>query len=215
MTERVAKSLEVLRLQINALSPNRDKSSDGGLGDEAHRSRPSDHNPNAKGVGTARDFTHDPAHGIDSEKLAEALLATRDPRIKYVISNNKIASGSAGPSPWQWRKYTGSNPHNKHVHISVLANKADEDKQWDLSGLKITSDHHAAPVIPQRPVLRLGSRGQDVIDLHTLLNKNGVPISAEFDQETKDAVKKFQVNHQLVADGIVGKYTWDKLEEKK
>jgi hypothetical protein len=96
MAWRMAKSLDALLAKVNALSPNRDKSSDGGIGNAEHASRDSDHNPwvtdGAMGVVTARDFTNDPAHGMSSEELAEALRAAKDERIKYVISNKKIAS---------------------------------------------------------------------------------------------------------------------------
>src|SRR5678810_275459 len=125
MTWRMAKSLDVLLAQINALSPNRDKSSDGGIGNAEHASRTSDHNPwvmdGEVGVVTARDFTNDPAHGIVSEELAEALRAARDPRIKYIISNRKIAASypTLGKEAWEWRPYTGANPHNHHCHVSV------------------------------------------------------------------------------------------------
>jgi hypothetical protein len=99
MTWRVAKSLDQLLRQINALSPNRDRSSDGAIGNEAHASRNSDHNPwvhdaEGNGIVTARDFTNDPKHGIVSDEIAKKLIASRDDRIKYVISNSKIASGS-------------------------------------------------------------------------------------------------------------------------
>ena len=98
MTYRVATSLEVLREQINRIAPNRDKSSDGGIGDEAHASRSSDHNPwvveNGIGIVTARDFTNDPNHGMDSHQLALALVASRDERIKYVIDHGRICSGT-------------------------------------------------------------------------------------------------------------------------
>ena len=63
---RLAKSLDVLRNQVNAQAPTRSKACDGTIGDQAHSSRASDHNPNAKGVVQAQDFTHDPAGGFDS-----------------------------------------------------------------------------------------------------------------------------------------------------
>ena len=116
---RIARAIEVLREQLNEAAPNRSKASDGGIGDAAHAASKSDHNPNSKGVVRARDYTHDPADGLDSYKLAEHLRLKQDVRIKYVISNRKIFSGPAGPSPWVWRSYNGKNPHDAHVHVSV------------------------------------------------------------------------------------------------
>lgn len=131
-TWRVAKSLEVLRDQVNKLYPNRSKSSDGTIGDEAHQATVSDHNPNANGVVTALDLTHDPAHGFDSYAFAETLRLSRDPRIKYIISNSRIFSKII--SPWVWRKYTGTNPHDEHVHISVGDNY-DDVTPWKLDSV--------------------------------------------------------------------------------
>jgi hypothetical protein len=134
---RKAKSIETLLAQVNARWPDRDKSSDGWLGDTSHQTRKSDHNPNSVGVVQAYDFTNDPASGLDSEKLAEALLASRDPRIKYVISNKKIAASYAtgGAAAWTWRPYSGANAHNKHCHVSVSDDPAkyDDPKQWNLA----------------------------------------------------------------------------------
>src|SRR5215472_9581086 len=60
---RVAKSLARLRTQINDAFPQRSKSSDGTIGDAAHASRSSDHNPwivdDGIGVVSAFDVTHD------------------------------------------------------------------------------------------------------------------------------------------------------------
>lgn len=140
MAWRIAKSLDKLRSQINAKYPKRDKSSDGVIGDEAHASRSSDHNPWVKdgktGVVTGMDITNDPKNGMASNDLAEALLASRDPRIKYIISNARIGSGDAGPSPWVWRKYSGANAHRHHVHISVKPEKPayDSVKPWSFEG---------------------------------------------------------------------------------
>jgi hypothetical protein len=120
----IAPSLEQLRAQLNALAPKRSTASDGGIGDAAHATRASDHNPwwvvGDQPYVTARDFTHDPAGGLDCRWLAERLEASRDQRIKYVIWNRQIMAGAAGPSPWVWRPYAGSNPHNKHLHLSVV-----------------------------------------------------------------------------------------------
>lgn len=132
MAWRLAKSLETLRAQVNAHAPKRDKNYDGTIGDEAHASRSSDHNPNSSNVVTAMDITHDPGDGVDAGAIAEALRLSRDPRIKYVISNARIFSSLV--SPWEWRRYTGSNAHRAHVHVSVMGTSKlwDDTKPWSL-----------------------------------------------------------------------------------
>lgn len=131
MAWRVARSLNVLLAQINAAAPRRSKLSDGSIGDARHSSRLSDHNPDAGGVVRARDFTHDPTGGFDAHAFAERLRQSRDPRIKYVISNGRIFAGNAGPSPWVWRKYNGTNKHTKHAHVSVISGaSADFETPW-------------------------------------------------------------------------------------
>lgn len=140
MSWYVAQSLEVLRKQFNETYPNRSKASDGGIGDAAHASRDSDHNPwlriASRGVVTARDFTHDPAHGMDIDRLTDELQASRDPRIKYIIANGWIMDTRPGYNPWNWVKYHGSNPHNKHFHISVKPENCNDDSPWDLASFR-------------------------------------------------------------------------------
>ena len=131
MAWRLAKSLIILRDQINGKWPNRSKSEDGTIGDSAHAARASDHNPDQFGVVRAIDFTHDPAHGFDSYQFADDLRQSRDPRIKYIISNRRIASATV--SPWLWRPYDGANAHDRHCHISVVGSSlADEIKPWSV-----------------------------------------------------------------------------------
>lgn len=129
---RPAKSLEILLKQVNEMAPGRDKSSDGMLGDQSHQARKSDHNPDANGVVTALDISHDPAHGVDSGDIAETLRQSRDKRIKYIISNRRIASSLV--SPWQWRPYNGPNAHTHHVHVSVVDDPAlyDDTSPWQI-----------------------------------------------------------------------------------
>ena len=164
---RLAKSLEKLREQVNAKWPARSKDSDGSVGDTSHAARPSDHNP-VNGVVHAIDITHDPAHGFDSYKFADLLLAKQDPRMKYVISNRRIGSGPAGPQPGVWRKYTGANAHDHHCHISVVADAdaADSVAAWNIDGAQVAvNPNFAAPP----PAVKPGSTGADVQRLQTLL----------------------------------------------
>jgi hypothetical protein len=83
------------------------------------------------------DITHDPVTridfaGLDAGKLAETLRLSRDPRIKYIISNRRIASSKV--SPWVWRPYSGANAHEEHVHVSVMGEPAlyDDTTPWRL-----------------------------------------------------------------------------------
>lgn len=66
------------------------------------------------------------------------------------------------------------------------------------------------------PVLRRGSKGQDVVVLQNALAQAGFSVLADgdFGQNTEDAVKAFQTSKGLTADGIVGRDTWDALRPK-
>lgn len=133
MDWRVARSLNTLLAQINALAPRRSKTSDGSIGDAAHATRTSDHNPwyvlGGTGVVTARDFTHDVAGGLDCHWLAARLVASGDKRIKYIIWSNRIWGPATG-----WRPYSGVNPHTHHLHLSVVASPlCDDTTPWRLA----------------------------------------------------------------------------------
>lgn len=211
MSWRLARSLETLRDQINKLAPGRSKASDGTIGDAAHSSRTSDHNPDSRGVVCALDLTHDPEDGMDAQVLADVLVASRDPRIKYIIWNKQIVSPTT--SPWKWRKYTGANPHTKHVHISVNGATvlADDVRPWAVPGAVPPPTGH--PVTqPKRPTLQQGASGTSVIELQQLLG--GLVADGHFGPKTLAKVKQFQAGAGLVADGIVGPYTWAALTAK-
>jgi hypothetical protein len=96
------------------------------------------------------DITHDPAHGVDARKLAEALVVSRDRRILYLISNAQIISSVI--QPWIWRKYNGTNAHRHHMHISVVPEPHlyDDIRPWDLSALELTEDA-TSPQTPDAP----------------------------------------------------------------
>jgi len=133
---RLARSLEVLRKQVDEKWPTRDKADDGTIGDQAHQATKSEHNPDRNGVVRAMDITND-KKVCNSRKLAEMLVASRDPRILYLISNAEILSSQT--SPWKWRPYNGKNPHDRHMHISVVSDPHlyDDVRAWKLDGKPI------------------------------------------------------------------------------
>jgi hypothetical protein len=115
-------AIAVLR-QATAIKPLRKKASDGLLPSKAHinQSPNSDHN-----TGYAVDLTHDRLGGIDCANLFQELKA--DKRVKYLIFQGKIWSeerASEGD-----REYTGSNKHNKHLHISIKEDCGDDTSPW-------------------------------------------------------------------------------------
>lgn len=192
MAWRVAKSLLHLREQVDAKVPNRNKRNDGTIGDAAHAARTSDHNPwvddGDTGVVTAMDITNDPSHGVISRKIAETLVASRDSRIKYIISNRQIVSSSV--SPWRWRAYNGANPHTEHVHISVLPKKSlyDDVRDWALpASLGPSTPSEQPDVIISWPHSGKGSWYSQYIGRHRWVddgdepnsNALGVPDSAQ------------------------------------
>ncbi len=143
MTWRVARSLDTLLAEINEAAPNRSKASDGSIGDAAHASRDSDHNPfvilNGVGIVRARDFTHDPDGGLDCNDLATALAALIASGVHpscrhgaYVIWQRRIFSFDRRNEGW--RPYGGSNPHDHHCHLSVSLDPAgfDSTAPWGV-----------------------------------------------------------------------------------
>lgn len=142
MSYRRAESLDTFVAEVDAAAPGRSKLSDGWIGDAAHASRDSDHNPwvrDTRGVGVVRaqDITHDPADGVDCNILSQrvAALLGKHPALKsgaYVIWNRRIIS--ADRLSEGWRYYSGSNPHDKHMHVSVALALAgyDSTTPWNV-----------------------------------------------------------------------------------
>jgi hypothetical protein len=119
----LAPSLVALRNEINKRWPNRDKASDGWIGDASHQARKSDHNPDYSAGGVVRAIDVD-KDGIDVQQLLDATV--RDHRVAYVIWNRRIASATDDGAPWDWEPYDGTNPHDKHIHISIRHTRAAE-----------------------------------------------------------------------------------------
>ena len=121
MQPHLCKAGQQLRLQVDDSYPDRDRTSDGWIGDTRHQAGVSDHNPDAMGIVRAIDVDRDLSGKAKPDlmpNLADQIrLCARagDKRISYVIFDGRIASSKKA---WAWRPYDGANKHNHHCHVS-------------------------------------------------------------------------------------------------
>jgi hypothetical protein len=98
------------------------------MGDPRHQAGTSDHN-----LGDAIDITAALADGVDVDRLADLFRTQmkRAPlgRVKYMIRSRRIVSERDG---WEWRPYTGQNPHTTHLHISIRADRRTLIRPWSF-----------------------------------------------------------------------------------
>jgi hypothetical protein len=122
MKPKLSKAASQLREQFDDTFPDRDRLSDGWIGDTRHSARKSDHNPDEQGWVRAIDIDRDLHKGgkpdimpdiVDQVRLA--CKSKSEKRISYIIFDGRICSHILN---WKWRKYTGSNKHIKHAHFS-------------------------------------------------------------------------------------------------
>jgi hypothetical protein len=170
----LAANLATLFREVYRHWPSHQKRFDGWIGDARHQGRKSDHNPDSRGVVHAIDVD---LNGIDPNALVRR--AIRHPTAQYVIFNRTIWSRSHGFQP---RRYTGTDPHTGHVHISGRYGAEFENNRsaWGLATEPVTvvkSAQRAAqpgalkqsPIQPGRPgsrTLRPGRprmHGDDVL----------------------------------------------------
>ena len=115
-------AIAVLR-QATAICPSRLKVSDGLLPSKLHQTQnpKSDHN-----TGYGVDLTHDPKRGVDCADIFQKLK--EDKRVKYLIFKGKIWSAERAKEGD--RDYDGPNKHNKHLHISIKDESANDTSPW-------------------------------------------------------------------------------------
>lgn len=159
----LAPSLVTLRNEINAIGPNRDKTSDGWIGDSSHQARKSDHNPDysAGGIVRAIDVDED---GINANSVIAKII--KDPRVAYVIYERRIWTKEKG-----WYAYTGVNPHDKHFHVSIKHTAtAANSGTWGIS----SEDAKPSNSKPSnsKPATPAPAQGGSVVDYLNRLGKN-------------------------------------------
>jgi hypothetical protein len=132
---KLCRAGQQLRLQVDDSYPDRDRTSDGWIGDARHSARPSDHNPDWKNavegiayvraIDIDRDLSGKAKPDLMPDLADQLRLAAKrgEKRIQYIIFNGKITSAK---SLWRWVAYRGVNPHVKHCHVS-FSKKVDTD----------------------------------------------------------------------------------------
>lgn len=139
----LAPSLAAFRSEANARYPNRDKSSDGWIGDTAHSTRPSDHNPGARDLVHAYDLDEDlDGNGTDAgaelQWMVNHIVARRDRRVSYLIYEGRMwrSYPTSSVPAWAPAPYSGTNAHRKHLHVSILSTvTAEQDTgPWLIAG---------------------------------------------------------------------------------
>jgi murein L,D-transpeptidase YcbB/YkuD len=126
------------------------------------------------------------------------------PSTRYAIFNRKMYHVSNVFKPV---KYTGSNPHTGHLHVSIEhTDKARNNKSvW----MFISS-------APKWPQLKLGAREYSVAELQAYLNGHGgaLALDGDFGPATEAAVRSFQKAKGIKVDGVVGPQTLQTLRTR-
>lgn len=129
----------------------------GWIGNQAHQAECSDHNPDSIGG----------VHAIDcmtlvmanQKAIVEWALSQTDD-LEYVINQRVIWSRSRGFKP---AKYTGTDPHTNHVHISGRHGSSHED-HGTCVGYSITAEQFT----PEGIVLSTTDKAWIIAQLNTL-----------------------------------------------
>ena len=191
---RLVEAGYTLRAQVNAKWPNRDKNSDGWIGDSAHAARPSDHNPDAQGWVHALDIDKD---GIDADAFADQLIAhcraraIGSDRIKNVVFRDRVASGTYPGQFWVWRP--GDYGHQGHIHVSFTDAAERNGAKFPLPCLAAYPPPAPYPGKPIGwPSPRSCSAGPPVATIQRALR---VPVTSLFNLATRNAVARWTLTH--------------------
>lgn len=178
---------------LDAVAPARDRASDGTVGDPAHMTGASGHNPDdTPGVSAERQDadTRPEVRAADAgsnlrsvvtmQRVVDAILAYPPDRNRliYIIFNGYIWSASNG---WARAKYSGADQHTTHVHVSGHPDADTDDRPWrsilDLGA----ADMELSDEIPGVPGLTVGLFMRDlwthaVVERGLTVNATGVPM---------------------------------------
>lgn len=152
MAWRLTNGLQNLRAQVNAKFPDRDRSSDGSIGDTAHQARTSGHNPDdTPGARPAWEDADDDAEvrawdcdadlraGVTAQQLVDHIrgLSGVGSAIRYIIYNRRIYHSRSNFAP---EPYSGDNPHDKHIHFEGAWSQQGDESRFDYRLSDLTGD---------------------------------------------------------------------------
>lgn len=168
--------LQNLRSQVNARWPNRDKASDGSIGDTAHQASTSGHNRddtsgsrpawNGDADSTAEvrawdcdnDFRETGTSGqdvIDHIRRLPGLAGV----LRYMIYNRRMYHARDGFAP---TPYDGPSPHTEHIHFEgAWSQAADNNTSFDYR-LDDVNMPTAAEIVDELLARNLGASGPTV-----------------------------------------------------
>ena len=203
----------------------------GWIADAAHQGRCSDHNKDGVGVVHAIDpmVTGESAKTIVTQGLAH------HEDLEYMIHNRVIWSASSG---WKPRKYTGTNPHTDHVHLSGKHGGSHENGAtctgYDLRAEAATPVFDICPKpkppAPKPPVkppathapgTRILSNknpdmsGPDVVFVQEFIGpRHAGKADGKYGSKTAAGVRWYQAMRGIHVDGIVTPATWKQMGVK-
>lgn len=114
-------SLKVVFQELDTVWPNRDRRTDGWIGDSRHCPGSSDHCADAQGRVHAIDIDHD---GIDPSLVIEALTSVPNV-VRYINYNYRQYHQRDN---FEDRPLGGKDPHTSHLHVSI--NKTDYARNY-------------------------------------------------------------------------------------
>lgn len=117
---------------------------DGTVASEGHDTNnpTSDHRPSPHDESPAVVRALDVGERVEDEgfTFAEMLRESKDPRIQYVLHENRIFSSYSRPGrePWTWAN--GSFGHINHVHVSFTERADWDNTAWFKGGSELTPE---------------------------------------------------------------------------
>ena len=194
----LTKGLQNLRAQVNAAFPDRDRTSDGTIGDAAHQAETSGHNPDdtpgsrpewngdddANAEVRAWDMDSDLRFpGVTAQDVVDHIrdLPNLSSVLRYMIYNRRIYRASTG---WAPEEYTGPSPHTEHIHFSgAFTQAADSNTTYDYRLNELTGGDEM--------LVKKGDSGEEVKFWQMILNDvdgAGLTVDGDYGSATESAV---------------------------